>query len=121
MSRRSTLRWLLGLAAEPALARVARAADPATKLKEGGAEIEVSFESEHFDLPQAALLGWVSQAARAVSAYYGRFPVPRARVRKYPEAGRADLRGRRAGRLAWDKLRRRRRVVPHLGGPPHDG
>ena len=93
MSRRSTLRWLLGLAAEPALARVARAADPATTLKEGGADIEVSFESEHFDLPQAALLGWVSQAARAVSAYYGRFPVPRARVRIFAGGGRGVSHG----------------------------
>jgi hypothetical protein len=92
MSRRRTLRWWLGLAAGPALARVARSqtklADTQTKLKEGGAEIEVSFESEHFDLPPAALLGWVSQAARAVSAYYGRFPVPRARVRILAREGR---------------------------------
>src|ERR1039457_6953993 len=78
---------------EPALARVARAADPATTLKEGGADIEVSFESEHFDLPQAALLGWVSQAARAVSAYYGRFPVPRARVRIFAGGGRGVSHG----------------------------
>jgi hypothetical protein len=48
-----------------------------------------------------------------VSAYYGRFPVPRARVRIFAGGG--------TGNLAWHQLRRRRRVVPHLGGPPHDG
>jgi hypothetical protein len=84
ISRRSTLRRLLGLFSGCALAR---AASPATTLKEGGAEIDVSFESEHFELPRAALLGWVSQAARAVSAYYGRFPVPRARVRVFAGGG----------------------------------
>jgi hypothetical protein len=57
MSRRSTVGWMLGLASGSALARVAQAADPPTKLKEGGAEIEVSFESEHFDLPQARCSG----------------------------------------------------------------
>jgi hypothetical protein len=88
---------LLGLATGPALARVANSqtkpAATATKLKEGGAEIDVSFESDHFDLPQAALLGWVSQAARAVSAYYGRFPVPRARVRIFAAGSRGISHG----------------------------
>jgi hypothetical protein len=86
MTRRSTLRWL-GLASGSALAGVDGADSPPIKLTEGGGEIEVSFESEHFDLPQAALLGWVSQAARAVSAYFGRFPVPRARVRIFAGGG----------------------------------
>jgi hypothetical protein len=72
---------------------LAQAADPATKLKEGGGEIDVSFESDQFDLPQAALLDWVSRAARAVSAYYGRFPVPRARVRIFAEGGRGVSHG----------------------------
>lgn len=57
------------------------------KLKVGGAQLEVSFESAEFDLPQAALLGWVSQSARAVSAYYGNFPVPRARVKIFARGG----------------------------------
>jgi hypothetical protein len=68
-------------------------ADAPTKLKEGGAEIEVSFESDSFDLAQTALLGWVGQAARAVSAYYGRFPVPRARVRIFARDGRGISHG----------------------------
>jgi hypothetical protein len=78
------------MACGPALAQ---AADPATKVKEGGGEIEVSLQSEPFDLPRGALLDWVSRAARAVSAYYGRFPVPRARVRIFAEGGRGVSHG----------------------------
>ena len=94
MNRRSALRWVFGLASGSALAdQATKLADQPTKLKEGGAEIEVSFESDHFELPQPALLGWVSQAARAVSAYYGRFPVPRARVRIFAGGGRGISHG----------------------------
>ena len=81
----------------PALAPVAHSqtkpADPPAIVKQGGAEIEVSFESDHFDLPRTALLGWVSQAARAVSAYYGRYPVPHARVRIHAGNGRGISHG----------------------------
>lgn len=93
MGRRSALRRMLGLASGPALARAAQGADPPTKLNEGGAEIEVSFESESFDLPHTALFGWVSRAVRAVTAYYGRFPVPHARVRIFAGGGRGISRG----------------------------
>jgi hypothetical protein len=90
MSRRKGLR-LLGLAAGSALARAAasqtKPAEASAKVKEGGAEIGVSFESDEFDLPRTALLGWVSQSARAVSSYFGRFPVPRARVRIFAGGG----------------------------------
>ena len=82
IGRRSALWCMLGLAAESL-----PAAEPSTKLKEGGGEIEVSFESEQFDLPHAALLAWVSQAAKAVTAYYGKYPVPRARVRIFSGGG----------------------------------
>ena len=75
MSRRAALRDMLARPG-PALAGMARAAEGPTKLKEGGGEIEVSFESDGFDLPRTALLEWVRTAARAVSAYYGRFPCP---------------------------------------------
>lgn len=57
------------------------AEEQAAKLKIGGGEIEVKFESAPSDPPRDALLAWVSQAAKSVSAYYGRFPVARARVR----------------------------------------
>jgi hypothetical protein len=47
----------------------------------GGAAIDVEFGAGDFEVGRAALLGWVTVSARAVSAYYGRFPVARARVR----------------------------------------
>jgi len=93
MNRRLALRRLLSLAAGPVLPQVARAVDPPTKLKEGGAEIAVSFESDSFDVPQEALLNWVRQAARAVTAYYGRFPVARARVRIFAGNGQGVSHG----------------------------
>jgi hypothetical protein len=50
-------------------------------LEIGGAKIEVTFGSEEFDLPRERLLSWIQNAAKAVSRYYGVFPVPRMRIR----------------------------------------
>jgi hypothetical protein len=87
------MRQWSGFAATMALAKAMRGAAPSVTVKEGGAEIAVSFESEHFDLSQDALLGWVRLAARAVSAYYGRFPVPHGRVRIYAGGGQGISNG----------------------------
>ncbi len=57
-------------------------------LKAGNSTLDIVFESEGFDLPQAALLDWVKIAAKAVTAYYGRYPVERARVIIRAEDGR---------------------------------
>ena len=98
---------MLGLAAESL-----PAAEPSTKLKEGGGEIEVSFESEQFDLPHAALLAWVSQAAKAVTAYYGKYPVPRARVRIFSGGGQGVSRGTSYGDDgAWCRITVGRRTT----------
>lgn len=56
-------------------------------LKVGNAEIQVDFAEGKFDLPQSTLLQWVDKAARAVTAYYGHFPVPRVRVLIVPTDG----------------------------------
>jgi hypothetical protein len=50
-------------------------------LEIGGAKIEVTFGSSEFDLPRERLLSWIQNAAKAVSRYYGAFPVPRMRIR----------------------------------------
>jgi hypothetical protein len=50
-------------------------------LEIGGAKIEVTFGSDEFDLPRERLLSWIQNAAKAVSRYYGVFPVPRMRIR----------------------------------------
>ncbi len=54
-------------------------------LQIGGAQIQVDFAEGKFDLPNSALLQWVDKAARAVTAYYGHFPVSRARILIVPD------------------------------------
>jgi hypothetical protein len=63
-------------------------ADAPTVLRIGGATLEVTFDAGPFDLPHAALLDWVATAARAVSSYFGRFPVRRAVLRIVAASGR---------------------------------
>jgi hypothetical protein len=50
-----------------------------TTVKAGGAEIGVNIRGE-FDLSREAILHWIDMSAKAVSAYYGKFPVPQAAV-----------------------------------------
>ena len=66
-----------------------------TTLQVGGGTIEISFDPEGFDLPAEALLDWVKQCALAVTGYYGRFPVPSARLR-IVNAGRKGVSGGRS-------------------------
>jgi len=49
-------------------------------LKIGGAELQVDFAVGALDLPPAQIVPWIQRAAQAVNVYYGRFPVPRARI-----------------------------------------
>jgi len=46
----------------------------------GGVSIEVSFAPGKFDVGRDALLAWITNAANAVSEYFGRFPVQHPRV-----------------------------------------
>ena len=78
------MRTLAGL---PLISSLSIAAPPVT-LEAGGATIEVFLDADRFRLPPSALLGWVREAARAVIAYYGKFPVARARVYVAAEYGR---------------------------------
>jgi hypothetical protein len=57
------------------------AADAPVRIEVGEATLDVSFDSDQFDLDRAALLDWVTQSARAATAYFGRFPVTHARIR----------------------------------------
>ena len=63
----------LALACLVALAAPARALE--SQLTIGGAAIQVHVGAGERRLTDAQLLGWVEGAARAVSAYFGRFPV----------------------------------------------
>jgi len=73
------MRCLSGVAASP-LVPAARSQDEPSVLEIGGATIEVTFRSNQFDLPRQAMLDWISTGARAVSGYFGRFPVSHARL-----------------------------------------
>jgi len=64
---------------------------PPQELKIGGATITVTYGAGKFDLPPDALYGWVVHAAEAVTAYYGRFPVPEVRLRVNPVEGRTGV------------------------------
>src|SRR5215510_4373889 len=82
------LGWPAGFAlgAAVALGVSADAAAGDHVVKVGGGTIEVSITGTP-PVPVAALLQWVDTAARAVTGYLGRYPVPR--VRLYVRTGRS--------------------------------
>jgi hypothetical protein len=61
------------------------------ELRVDGATLQVDFTAGAMDLPKADVMSWVETAAKAVSIYYGRFPVARARVLVEPVAGRRGV------------------------------
>ena len=64
--------------------------DPA-QVTAGGGTIQVMFGPGKLDVGRDAVLAWVSNAANAVSEYFGRFPVAQARVLIRPFEGRAGV------------------------------
>ena len=62
------------------LALLAPAAAHARELRIGGAAIEVKIAAAEKTITDAELMGWVERAARAVTTYFGRFPVPKLSV-----------------------------------------
>lgn len=57
----------------------------------GGASIQLDVAPGPMDLSRNQIIEWVQTAARAVSAYYGRFPVSRDRVLVVPAADRRGV------------------------------
>jgi hypothetical protein len=57
----------------------------------GGATIDVTFAPGTTGLSRASILIWISNAADAVSAYFGRFPVQHARILVRPVEGRSGV------------------------------
>ena len=53
----------------------------------GAAKIDIVFESNSPEFPRAAALEWITSAARAVTKYFGRFPVDHLVVRVQAVAG----------------------------------
>jgi hypothetical protein len=87
ISRRQILRTLPAFSTVPLL----RSQETPERIAIGGGVVEVSFQSDQFDLPRKALLEWITAAARAVTAYYGRFPVPLARLQVIANPGRRGV------------------------------
>jgi hypothetical protein len=77
MDRREALYGLICLAGSRG---ILRGADPTRRLDLGGASLEVYISSDNFVPGNSALLDWVRRSAGAVMAYFGRFPVERARL-----------------------------------------
>ena len=55
-------------------------------IRVGGRSIQIDFAPGDLDLPKGDVIQWIETAARAVSEYYGKFPVTRARVLVVPVA-----------------------------------
>jgi hypothetical protein len=62
-----------------------------SKMEVGGATLQIDFGAGALDLSTDAILAHIHSAAAAVVAYYGRFPVSRARVLVIPVAGRPGI------------------------------
>jgi hypothetical protein len=60
-------------------------------LRVGGATLQVDFAAGALDLPHDPVLHWMETAARAVSTYYGQFPVARARILIEPVVARRGV------------------------------
>ena len=63
------------------------------ELKIGGATLQVDFAAGQLDLSQDAILAHIQMAARAIVAYYGRFPVRRDRILIVPWPDRDGVGG----------------------------
>src|ERR1700693_4334215 len=66
-------------------------AQDTAQVMSGGATIEVSFAPGKFDVTRASVLAWISNAANAVTEYFGRFPVEHPRVIVRPAEGRSGV------------------------------
>jgi hypothetical protein len=61
------------------------------RLEIGGATLQVDFASGAFDLTTDQTMQWIRNAVQAVTVYYGRFPVSRARILVVPVAGERGI------------------------------
>jgi len=60
---------------------------PATPIEVGGGTLNVAFAPGEIALPRSALMDWLTTSAKAVSVYFGKFPVASARVLIVPVPG----------------------------------
>lgn len=100
LSRRTTLLMLGSLAASQAISHAQGPWDPARRygppratrhLPIGGATLQVDFITGALDIPDDVILKRIEMAARAVTTYYGKFPVQRARILIVPVPDRSGV------------------------------
>jgi hypothetical protein len=60
---------------------------PTTPIEVGGGTLNVAFAPGEIALPRRALMDWLTTSAKAVSVYFGKFPVASARVLIVPVPG----------------------------------
>ncbi len=95
------------------LATASALAGETAKVREGGGEIEVSFESAQPAARRTELLAWVTTAAKAVTAYYGRYPVPKALIKIFEGEGSGVSRGTTYGDDGvWTRITVGRQATP---------
>ena len=83
-------------------------------LKIGGAELQIDFAAGALDLQPSQILPWIERSARAVTVYYGRFPVPRDRILIVPVAGQSGvLQGTTWGDMRGNPAFTRMRIGQH--------
>lgn len=73
------------------------AASDRIQLRLGAGTLEVAIAPGELDLPRPALLAWIEQCAKAVAAFYGALPDPKARLLVVPTHGRGVRSGRTFG------------------------
>lgn len=66
-----------------------RTAPDVVHLNIGGSTIDVQFMRGNFPLPRETYIRWISTAARSVTRYYGKFPVPWLLVRLSSTGGQS--------------------------------
>jgi hypothetical protein len=64
---------------------------PPQQIQIGDSIIDVTFGSGAVDLPEPKIREWIANAANAVAAYFGRFPVEHARILVRPAEGRSGI------------------------------
>jgi hypothetical protein len=86
------------------------------ELKVGGATLQVDFAEGALDLTRDVELHHIEAAAKAVTAYYGRFPVNHGRVLVVPIAGRSggDVQGTTWGDMGGMPAFTRLRIGEHM-------
>ena len=81
----------------------------------GGAAIEVDLAPGSMDVQPSQILSWIERSARAVTIYYGRFPVQRVRVRVVLDSSQDDsLHGTTWGNVGGFQGVTRMRLGRHL-------